>query len=59
MTFVAWAAVEALLYARDRCRELGVTCSLPESRHIQRLLHAIGCSNMEQLDGRMEQHQGL
>lgn len=50
VTFVAWAAVEALLYAKDRCRELGVTCSLPESRHIQRLLHAIGCSNMEQLE---------
>ena len=52
VTFVAWAAVEVLLYAKGRCRELRVTCSLSESRHVQRLLHAIGCSSIEQLEWR-------
>jgi anti-anti-sigma regulatory factor len=50
MTFVSWAAVEALVYAKGRCRDLGVRWSLPENLHVRRLLHAVGCSSIDQLE---------
>jgi anti-sigma B factor antagonist len=49
VTFVAWAGVEVLVYAKGRCLDLGVRWSLPESRHVRRLLHAVGCSSIDQL----------
>ena len=50
VTFVAWAGVEVLVYAKGRCLDLGVRWSLPESRHVRRLLHAVGCSSIDQLE---------